>query len=316
MDEKEITQLLMPQAMEQYERLKAGGRLVHYTNAEAAYRIIQGQQIWLRNASMMNDFSEIQHGINCLSSAWISPSGKRLQEMLNRLSEGLSEELANLFDGHAEAFRRATFITSLSEHDDAEDQFGRLSMWRAYGGRAGVALVLNSAAFTSDTGAMKVFSSPVFYKDITDFTAWFQGWADAVVAAEERLRLLGAEGVRNVLFMAFRNFALCTKHPGFAEEREWRVFSSPTFEGASDWLQTATEVIGGLPQHVLKLSLRDDESQDIIGVAPSSLINRVIIGPCEHPMHVRAAIADALTDAGVLDATSKLWMSFIPLRHS
>ncbi|MFX6945320.1 hypothetical protein ABTH53_19890, partial [Acinetobacter baumannii] len=71
--------------------------------------------------------------------------------MLDRIQPGLRDDLAKLFDGHTDAFRVGTFITSLSEHADSEDEYGRLSMWRAYGGRAGVALVLNNAAFAAET---------------------------------------------------------------------------------------------------------------------------------------------------------------------
>jgi len=66
----------------------------------------------------------------------------------------------------------------------------------------------------------------------------------------------------------------------------------------------------------MKLSLHDSEPKGIEGVAPAKLINRVIIGPCEHPVQVRTGIAAALADVGVTDPISRMWMSFIPLRQS
>ena len=316
MTSDEITELFLSHTEEPRRRLAAGGRLVHYTSAEAAYKIIQGRQIWLRNASMMNDFSEIQHGINCLAAAWNSDAGASLKELLKRLKPGLCDELEKLFDGHADAMRLSTFITSLSEHRDEEDQLGRLSMWRAYGGRAGVALVLNNTAFVATTDEMKVFSSPVFYLDVDAFQTWFAEWVDKLIAHEGQLTTLQPEHIQNILFVVFRNFALCTKHPGFSEEREWRVYHSPSFEGQSDWLSSSVEIIGNIPQHVIKLSLHDDKAKAISGVAPASLVNRVIIGPCEHPIHVRASIAGALVEAGVTDPLDRMWMSFIPLRQA
>lgn len=263
----------------------------------------------------MNDFSEIQHGINCLIAAWVSPNGLALQEMLNRIKEGLRDELAQLFDGHAEGLRIGTFIAALSEHEDHEDELGRLSMWRAYGGRAGVALVLNNTAFAAETDEMHVFSSPVFYQDIPRFVEWFQGWTAALLAAEDNLHGLGADSVRNWLFTVFRSFALCTKHPGFAEEREWRVFYSPLFEGSSDWVEQSIEIVHGMPQHVMKLHLKDDAEKDITGVAPATLLNRVIIGPCDNPVQIRASIGEAMQRAGIENPLQKMWMSLIPLRH-
>jgi hypothetical protein len=311
----EIASLFAPHILARRTVFQTGKRLVHYTSAEAAYRIISGKQIWLRNAQMMNDFSEIQHGINCLIAAWVSPKGLALQEMLNRIKEGLRDELAQLFDGHAEGLRIGTFITALSEHEDDEDELGRLSMWRAYGGRAGVALVLNNTAVAAETDEMHVFSSPVFYQDIPKFVEWFQDWAAALLAAEDKLHEMGADDVRNWLFTVFRSFALCTKHPGFAEEREWRVFYSPIFEGASDWIEQSIEIVHGMPQHVMKLHLKDDPEKGITGVAPLTLLNRVIIGPCDNPIQIRASIGEAMQRAGIENPLQKTWMSLIPLRH-
>jgi hypothetical protein len=311
----EMISLFVPHIVERRQVFAAGKRLVHYTSAESAYKIISGKQIWLRNAQMMNDFSEIQHGLNCLVHAWASDAGGRLQQMLDRLKAGLANELANLFNGHAEALRIGTFITSLSEHEDEEDEYGRLSMWRAYGGRSGVALVLNNTVFAAETDEMRVFSSPVFYMDVPKFVERFQGWAGSLLAAEDRLRELGAEQVTNLIFMVFRSFALCTKHPGFREEKEWRVYHSPMFEGRSDWIEPATECVEGVPQLLMKLHLRDDSARGIPGVAPATRVDRVIIGPCDYPVQVRAGVADALQKAGIDDPLSRMSMSLIPLRH-
>jgi len=315
MTHEEILQLFVPHLLERRAIFSTGKRLVHYTSAESAYKIIAGRQIWLRNAQMMNDFSEIRHGIDCVVDAWDSPTGKDLQAMLDRLKIGLRDELAELFNGHADGLKVGTFIVSLSEHEDDEDQLGRLSMWRAYGGRTGVALVLNNAAFAAMTDEMRVYSSPVFYQDIPTFVQWFEGWAKPILAAEEKLNEIGPEQVRNWLFMMFRSFALCTKHPGFLEEKEWRVFYSRMHEGVSDWIEPAVEIVNGVPQRLMKLHLKDNAELGIAGVAPASLLNRVIIGPCEYPIQVRDAIAAAMTEAGIENPLPMMWMSLIPYRH-
>lgn len=108
MTQEEIAELFFPHMTARFAALKAGKRLVHYTSADSAYKIISGRQIWLRNAQMMNDFSEIRHGIDCLIKAWESPTGKQLQEMLDRLKIGLRDNLASLFDGHAEGLKIGT----------------------------------------------------------------------------------------------------------------------------------------------------------------------------------------------------------------
>jgi hypothetical protein len=85
--------------------------------------------------------------------------------------------------------------------------------------------------------------------------------------------------------------------------------------GTSDWLRTEAEVVSGIPQEVLKLALRDDESKRITGVAPSGLINRVILGPTAHPVPIGRALTSALVAAGVPDPGLKIWASNIPLRQ-
>lgn len=271
--------------------------------------------MWLRNAQLMNDFSEIQHGLNCLYSAWDSEPGRALQEMIDRVKSGLRNHIASLFDGHTNNLRNQTYITCVSEHRDEEDELGRLSMWRAYGGRNGVALVLNSDAFNAETDEMRVYSSPVFYQSIDEFTEWFSVWSKAIVAAEHELAQLGGDVVQNWLFASFRSFALCTKHPAFAEEREWRVFYSPAFEGASDWIEPSNEVVHGVPQSVMKLMLRDDPERGIRGVAPATLVERLIIGPSEYPLQIFDSLATSLAAAGVEEPADKIFISNIPLRN-
>lgn len=315
MQTDEIEKLFFSHTLERRNALRNGKRLVHYTRAESAYKIIDSRQVWLRNAQLMNDFSEIQHGINCLTKAWKSQAGKNLQNLLDQIKPGLRDELAGLFDGHTADMKLATYIFSLSEHEDGEDRLGRLSMWRAYGGRTGVALVLNSTVFNSDTDAMKVFSSPVFYHDPDSFEQWFQGWAGKIIAAKRTIQTLGADKARDWLFAAFRSFALCTKHPAFAEEKEWRVFYSPIHEGGSGWVEQRTEIVNGAPEILMKLHLRDDPGRKIVGVAPATLFNRIIIGPCENPIQIRAALASALDAAGVANVDQIISMSLIPLRN-
>ena len=315
MDESALYSLFLSHLIERAAPVLAGRRLVHYTSAEAAYRIISSRQIWLRNAALMNDYSEMRHGLSCLQEAWVSPTGQRLQGWLDEKWPGLREEIENTFNSHSDSFTNETFMLSLSEHDDDEDELGRLSMWRAYGGRAGVALVLNPTVFSSQTDVIKAFSTPVVYQDVATFVAWFGGWVDGLLAAESDLLSVEREWLSGIFFYAFRTFVLCTKHPGFQEEKEWRVFHSPAIDGQSPWLEHATEVINGIPQQVIKIHLRDDDNLGVVGVAPATLVNRVIIGPCEHPIPIRQALCVALGEAEVPEPPSKLWISFIPLRQ-
>jgi hypothetical protein len=86
-------------------------------------------------------------------------------------------------------------------------------------------------------------------------------------------------------------------------------------EGESRWINKSTEIVRGVPQLLMKLDLRDEPQVGINGIAPQTLLNRVIIGPCEHPLQVRDAIADALTTVGITNPQNMISMSLIPYRH-
>jgi len=45
-------------------------RFVHYTSAAVAKSIFDLQQVWMRQATTMNDFMEIDYGLNCITSAF------------------------------------------------------------------------------------------------------------------------------------------------------------------------------------------------------------------------------------------------------
>lgn len=315
MDFERLLNVFGKEDEERRVRLASNTRLVHYTSAENAYRIISGAKVWLRSASVMNDYSEIEHGLRCLKFGWNSEKGILLQEMLDRISEGFRQEIVDLFDENAQNFRYDTFIMSLSEHDNTEDEHGRLSMWRAYGGTSGVALVLNTAAFLSETQVMGVFSAPVRYMSDAEFVDFFSKWANRLLLAESELLAADRSMLRSCLYGMFRIFAMTTKHPGFKEEKEWRIFTSPSHEGVSNWLEYDIEVVRGTPQKVAKLKLIDDEELGVKGVHPSGLLNRVIVGPCEHPLQIRDALVDAMSKQQVTDPYNKIWMSLIPLRE-
>lgn len=312
MTHEEISALLFANLMPAVARLKDGGRLVHYTSAGSAFLIIKGKEVWLRNALLMNDFSEIEHGLACLHNAWSSEAGERFKSWLDRVYPGFREQLESTFDGHAAGLRNATFMMSLSEHDSTEDEFGRLSMWRAYGGACGVALVLRPEIFNSSTDEMKVYSAPVRYLTVNEFVSWFENWVQSIIDQEKRISDFEVDGLLAQFFFAFRVFALCTKHPGFREEREWRIFHSPLLDGTSAWLKKENEIVGGLPQEVVKLRLMDDESAGVKGAAIPSLVDRLIIGPTAHPVPVFHALYHALQDAGIEQPV--VGISHIPLR--
>jgi hypothetical protein len=170
-EEVKVQELFFPYATEKTRKMIARkGRFAHYTTAETATSILKNRQIWMRNAAVMNDFSEVQYGLECLSYAWKdNENGKKFQETMNSIHPGICEEMAARFDSWQPDFKSHTYLTCMSEHRDEEDANGRLSMWRAYGGRSGVALILNLDPFTVITDELAAYSSPVAYETKESF---------------------------------------------------------------------------------------------------------------------------------------------------
>jgi hypothetical protein len=80
-------------------------------------------------------------------------------------------------------------------------------------------------------------------------------------------------------------------------------------------LLSSVEIVRGMPQTVLKIDLQDHPDRGLTGLALPTLLNRIIIGPCEFPLVVVKAFGKLLTDAGVPEPGSKIFVSGIPLRH-
>jgi hypothetical protein len=69
-----------------------------------------------------------------------------------------------MFDQWWTNTRFNTFVASISEHDDNEDNHGRLSMWRGFGGaNARVRLVLKLPWVSGAGVALNLLFSPVAY---------------------------------------------------------------------------------------------------------------------------------------------------------
>ena len=238
------------------EVTSAGGRFVYYTTAETATCILRNKQILMRNTAAMNDYLEVEHGFDCLNASYKAAPGITFNAVLNACFPGLADEVQNFFNGWLPSIRRDTYITSVSEHLPEEDQHGRLSMWRAYGGQSGVALVINGAVMFGESNALNVFASPVAYLTPDAFALQLETIAKNMESEVDYIKSLGQETVKQIAFTMLRFAVLCTKHPGFHEEREWRVVASPVIH-PTQHATFAVEVIRGTPQVVLRLDLKN-----------------------------------------------------------
>lgn len=311
---EELRKLAFAYAHCKEERLrKRDLKLAHYTSADAAVKIILNKSIWLRNASNMNDYLEIQHGSDCLKTA-LQEHSTRFRAALEPLGEGYALSILESLNSANYNARNHTYLTSLSEHQP-NDTMGRLSMWRAYGGPiAGVALVFNPIFLGFDSSDLATWTSPILYGDSTRFSAEFLRVVQNIEANRELLLDVGQNEVRNILFDVLQFAILSAKHKGFQEEREWRLIHSP-HDMASEFVRPTFASIGGIPEQVYHLPLEDPIKGQRPDFSLDKLIHRVIIGPCRNPILIGNTIKEALREAGVNDPAERIHLSLIPLRQ-
>lgn len=262
----------------------------------------------------MNDYSEVEYGLERLADAWNSAIGSELKELLNQYSTEAVDNLVNFHNGWQADYSSHTYLFAVSEHLPQENEYGRLSMWREYARRSGVALVLNRQPFETDTNLLKAYTVPVMYADAAKFEENFAHIRDSVLERASEFKALTPDALWPPFFQAFRFMSLSTKHPGFSEELEWRVVYNPSLE-ASPYFKQRIVSIGGVPQRIHALSLTKLEDDDqVLDLSPNALIKKIIIGPTLYQTTIRDALIVALETAGVENAESKVTTSDIPVR--
>ncbi len=314
-----LDDLLLPNKWQEDDGLDpANTPIAHYTTAETAMKMIKSEEIWLRNVRVMNDYSEIAYGLDLMARAWDSTAGEVFKQVANSCfsgvidlldrSLGLAQRTWPYLDHH---------IACFSIHDSAEDQRGRLSMWRAYGGIALVFRLSEKVAAANANNPLGVHLLKVDYSDSVEAVAILQRAAKAIDQNRNFVQGHRPEEFMQAVTQMICSTAVATKHPGFKEEAEARIYFHPSADPKSA-LKTngKIECIKGIPQMIYPLSLRTNSQNGngLPGVDLQSILDKIIVGPTDQPDVVRKAFVDLLKDAQVPDADRKVVVSNIPLR--
>lgn len=291
-------------------------RFVHYTSAEVAMSIITHKEIWMRNTTCMNDFSEVQYGNHCLQEAYYkSLDGEKFRNTLNGIFPGISTEIEFLFNSWVPNVQSDTYLTCVSEHVDDEDTLGRLSMWRAYGNPLGVALVFKKEALLSPSSALKAYPSPVIYTDANGVKEQLNLITNGILKNTGTIQSMGREAIKGYVFHAFKLAIVSIKHQGFKEEQEWRMVYIPSMEPEpSAIIKKDIRAVNGVPQQIYRIPLIDTPEIDYYA-SVASILDRIIIGPVQYPGAVYKAFVELLANAGVPEPQNKVFVSNIPLRQ-
>jgi DUF2971 family protein len=310
-----LLEILSPYGVQtRTDMIERGGRFVHYTSAENGLKIINTKTIWMRNTNCMTDYSEVQHGFNLLNKFFADASkAGEFKSALDGCVDGVGKQAFDLFNQWWNDIRFNTYITCVSEHNDSEDQHGRLSMWRALAGTtARVALVFKIPLTEDPAASLNLLMIPVAYHTDAAVERELKSVIKNIKDNQQLLRSIDRAMFVQAIFFMLVTSVVCLKHEGFREEREWRVIYSPNLR-PSPLISSSIEVVGGVPQRVYKIPLAGG-SPDLVNVAIPSLVDRVIIGPSPYPWPMYEAFVTALSGAGVTDANSRVFVSGIPIR--
>ncbi len=238
---------------------------VHYTSAESALRIIGSKRVWMRNATCMADYREVQHGFDILQNYFADKT--RLQVFTDAFDahfQGAALEAINRFNQHWNDIRFNTYITSISEHDQSENVHGRLSMWRAFGGgTARVAIVIKIPWIMESGNPLNLVFSPIAYLSENDVHKEMDDVSESLKSNASFISSLNREEIIGAVFHMLLSRVACLKHEGFREEREWRILHAPN-RNPSPLMERSSEIIGGIPQTVFKIPLEKKVHQIIV----------------------------------------------------
>lgn len=287
-------------------------RLAHYTTAENALNIISNRELWLRNARNMTDFSEVEYGYDQVSRYLDTDDNiKKFINALDECASGAGEIAIELFKERYRDVKSDSYITCFTLHEE-DDFHGRLSMWRAFGrSSASVALVINPPNH-HHVSPLNIFIYPVSYRPDAVATEFELG----ISRIKENINLLTGLQChpQQIGFLGYIKLIALTvtlKHPGFHEEKEWRIIHYPSLFG-SDFVTPFTKSISGIPQVIHKVRLENKPEKGLYSFSIPELLDRVIIGPSDYADTIQSSLIAELRAVGVKDPV--VVKSEIPLR--
>ncbi|MFT3929126.1 MAG: DUF2971 domain-containing protein [Spongiibacteraceae bacterium] len=296
------------------QKRKNNYSFIHYTSAENALNILDSKEIWMRSPACMNDYMEIAHGHQMLLNFFCNENNRKIfTESLDAYESGISELILNGFDEWWKKIRNSTFIASISEHHPQESRHGRLSMWRAYGSQSGkVGLIFNTPPRSNKK--LGVILHPAAYFTQEELDKMLFRIARSISENIDYLKSLQKETIAGTVIISLILLAVCLKHPGFIEEKEWRLIFLPSMAPNESWIEKSIESIHGIPQIIYKIPLKNSKELEISGLSIPEILNGVLIGPTQFPLAMFDAFYSVLVKSEVPKPEEKIIVSDIPLR--
>ena len=323
---RKLADIFVPLSREKSKYLYPDGEkspvvpFVHYTSADAALKILRMKRLWMRNTLCMGDYREVQYGHDMIFNAFNNDNGKMRGEFIaavDSCSPGIAMKAIDQFDKNWALIQRGTYVTCLSEHDQSENQHGRLSMWHAFAPTsARVAIVISLPYFSRVSEKIRVIFSPVGYLDQNRVCNELHR---VIRNIQDNVEFLKTHVSDSELFGWIFTMLLAgvtgVKHEGFHEGKEWRgIYCPQVLSGPSEIMKPDLQVIGGIPQKIYELPLCKTVSPLLEDIDLAKIIDHVILGPSQYSYPMYEAFVDALAEIGVPEPATRVAISGIPIR--
>jgi Protein of unknown function (DUF2971) len=295
--------------------------LAHYTSIAQLKAILLSREIWFSNPLLMNDFQELNFALHHGASI-LRTNG----EILAALSTDQNRQLYDSYiEGEFSVFTELqsvdVYAFCLSECEPNKPD-GELSMWRGYGGNgSGAALIFDlSKAKLIDGSPVQIVK--VNYCSNDEQLDWIKKLATKVASAIRRSALLSGplfemeiKKLAGALCNRIILFGLSTKHIGFADEREWRVFYLTKWD-AQNLLKDRVHSSEGRFGLELKLKVPLAPMKGVFdeSITIDNLVHSILLGPTSSSFLARQAARRMLHEIGHPNLFGKIRSSMIPYR--
>jgi hypothetical protein len=295
--------------------------LAHYTSLDVLEKIVKHDEVWFSNPLFMNDLQEMRfgmlEGLNVFQRyssdpSFIAASGSA--ERARILSHYFNYYFSQFDINHV----LDVYVFCLSQHEPANTD-GLLSMWRGYGGQGdGAALIFNTD-FISFNPNSPLLIAKVNYASESDRLAWISNQfqtcmkvlaAHALNIPDEKLYI-----VAHQMFELMKLYSLTSKHPGFSEEREWRIIYLPDRDKNKIMADRFGYIVGknGI-QPKLKFKIQPLPIDPGATWTFENILNQIILGPSLSSQLACKAVCRMLELNNKPQFKTKVSVSSIPLR--
>jgi hypothetical protein len=273
--------------------------LYHYTDAAGLRGIVQGKELWASNAAFLNDSTEVVYIKQVLQQVTAELQARYDHPIVGAFLALLDSTFHEIVVEGTEVF-----VSCFCENGDL------LSQWRGYPPSGGGYAI----GFRSEV----IARGRLLHQIIYDLATQQQILRELLTTSCEYLAVSDdltpeyvAKAVTLAMQMTTGNLAFCSfsfKHPGFSEEKEWRLIrvmvrgEEPPRGGTPLFRERGT---GLLPYTDLPLERAGDTEPPIATVK---------VGPTAHPELAVSATRRLLESAGYANAAEMVTSSEIPLR--